>query len=293
MDAALEAIRQRVRATDALTVFEAVDEDQSGAISADELTRALHAHDGMHLDREVALVMIRLLNERHDGNSSTRDGLAYNVFRETFASAGGKERPLTKERPPAHTTLASGGKERSPDHPAGTGMGMGTSVPMLVAKLADAPPPAVHTPPRLPSVLGAVAAVDASSPAAPAPDACALGDVGEIQSSAEGVRVVSFQPVAPWVKAPPALAMPRPKPFDLTTPPPKASRHGRLSSARGAKGSGGGAQARRRQFDSKSVPPHRRPHQRLSGHVSGASPAAGSSHAATRRRILDDDPLAA
>jgi len=55
---------------------------------------------------------------------------------------------------------------------------------------------------------------------------------------------------------PPALSLPRPKPFGLSPPPPVACRHGRLSDVRGPSL----AQRNRQLLDSRSLPP-RRPRQ--------------------------------
>ena len=76
----LNAIQQRVNASDARSVFDAIDDNLSGRVSPDELAKAL-SEMGMVIDERACEEVIRSINERH---GSRRKALTYDIFCQTF-----------------------------------------------------------------------------------------------------------------------------------------------------------------------------------------------------------------
>ena len=74
----LNAIQQLVDASNARSVFDSIDDNKSGRVSADELSKALIDAEGNTIIGEAqAEEMIRGINERY---KSRRKALTYDVF---------------------------------------------------------------------------------------------------------------------------------------------------------------------------------------------------------------------
>ena len=80
---ALNAIQRSVETVGARRVFETIDSNASGRVSADELADAL-ADRGVDIRRAMLEEMIRSINARH--GAPRRKGLTYDVFCQAFAT---------------------------------------------------------------------------------------------------------------------------------------------------------------------------------------------------------------
>ena len=79
----LIAIQQKVDASDPRTLFDSIDENLSGRVSAEELSKALNVMQmQVAMDEAKAEELIKRINEKF---KSKRKALTYDVFCQAFA----------------------------------------------------------------------------------------------------------------------------------------------------------------------------------------------------------------
>ena len=97
----LNAIQQLVDASNARSVFDSIDDNKSGRVSADELSKALCSM-GIDLEERAAEGLIRMIMEK---NGSKRKALTYDIFCIYFAKGTKHQAPSSSA--PAPSTAAS------------------------------------------------------------------------------------------------------------------------------------------------------------------------------------------
>ena len=125
----LNAIQQRVDSSNARSVFDSIDDNKSGRVSADELSKALCSM-GIDLEERAAEGLIRMIMEK---NGSKRKALTYDIFCIYFAKG-------TKHQAPSSAAPA----------PSTCGIKTLSSPPSAAINTPPPPPPPPYSPPSKP-----------------------------------------------------------------------------------------------------------------------------------------------
>ena len=115
--AALRALKQHVDAVGLIAVFDSMDSNRTGRVSASQLAKALRRYMGVFVDDEaearlMATHIIRAINQRQ---GSTRSSLSLDVFCRLFEhqAARDESRP-PQQRAPSASRVVTGGSGSTP-----------------------------------------------------------------------------------------------------------------------------------------------------------------------------------